>query len=234
MYKIALIICLAFIITNIAIAQEENAFSDAVVANDSLELTQEEIEKVLSWRTPAPPSRLGAVIGLQIPENSGFSNGFGITAYYHQTLSKYWFMSFNTGYNYYSIREKQHYTYAIIREDSGYVFIDNTEEGSVSDIPVSLGFNVFFTQKGVRPYIGVEFGAIFRIYNTHTVIDGYDAIVNNTYSRDIYPLLLFPILGFSAPVSPQLSIDGNVKINLFQEDSEYIGSVNIGVSYSFP
>ncbi len=157
-----------------------------------------------------PPSRIGGSFGLQLID-ADLDNGIGFAGYYHQTLSRSWFASINIGYN--------RYLYKITDGR-------NIARFSHSAIPISAGLNLFFTQRGIRPYLGIEAGYLSS--KNHIQINHNNFSLNNNNGL----ILIFPIIGFSLPVLQSLAIEGNVRF--LHRSGLYNTGINVGVAYLIP
>jgi outer membrane protein W len=202
--KLTLIAALVALLSiNFAFSQENNN------VNEQLPDFNSNQSQIVNTK---PASRVGLTMGLQIPDDA-INNGFGVTAFYHHTLSNRWFLSFNVGYHYYSVME--------ITEGS------TTAALSISEIPITLGINFFLSRSGLRPYLGLEVGYV----SSKGDADIYGSSINLISGSG---LVIAPSLGFSLPVSKVLSVEGNIRFGAFHSIGVNFAGINAGVSYLIP
>ncbi|MCL2039980.1 MAG: hypothetical protein FWG85_06090 [Bacteroidetes bacterium] len=154
------------------------SFTTTAMADD---LTNTQTNKQNSAINTKPNSRIGALLGIQMFDDSGLNNldiGWGAHIFWHYVLSNYFFLSINTGYNRY-----------IYDNYDGY---NNLNSKKIeSEVPITLGINVSLSQSAICPYIGLEFGRLIQEEKTKSI----GTIV----------------FGISAPLSKYLSLESNVK-----------------------
>ncbi len=199
MYKLnsALISLLIFLSVNASFAQDNGAFG-----------SEEEPQYHIKEEIKKPASRIGIALSIVATDNSMLKTGAGFTIASNQTLSNNLFLSLNFTYIGY------------------YQYENSSSDWRGDDIQGSVGINMFFTQKHVRPYAGIELG--WRGRYEHWLF----GMLRTGF-------LLSPTVGVSYPVSPKFSIDANAKLHVGYDDFlyytiDFAAGMNIGVSYLIP
>ena len=151
-------------------------------------------------------SKIGGTIGLYIPDVPGLElqNGMRYGMFFHQTISKDFFLSLNLGY--------QNNKYA-----------NMPYELSRTSIPISLGCNLFLLNSKIRPYLGLELGLINR--KVPDIIDSRVTGYNETN------FIIIPTIGVSFPVSKNISLEMNARVERLKAEGIAIMMTRDGYYY---
>jgi hypothetical protein len=167
-----------------------------------------------------PNSRIGGVLGMPIVKDQNYNTGLGASIFFHQTISRSWFVSIEAGYNWIVATNR--------------ITANNAEmKGGMGIMPFTLGANMFLSQSGIiHPYLGFEAGILNQKENASGYIEGQKVIAltdNNTW------FIIVPTVGIFVPVAERIGLAINIKFQLSTENSNIFNTVtNVGFSYLIP
>ena len=194
--------------------------------------------------TVKPSSRIGSTVGFQnlwvcgcwsCPE---INDATGVSIFYHQTISANTFLSFEVGYHKHLSERLEYSTTYHFRQnrwwaETVYYWKD---EYKFTFIPVTVGINCFLTKEGIRPYIGLEIGFLNTIekYKTENYWIAAGATFSETYKYTDF--LFVPTLGFSAPITKNICINANIKLQFDMAGHSifFNTGMNVGVAFQIP